>query len=182
MGNPMPTFIGGITNTFTYKGFELSFMFNFVYGNTIYDDAAKSQIGSYLNINQRPDVLDAYTQGAPSTEIPSLYNNSGSANPKSDYVSINSSRWLYDASYMRLRSLTFSYSFKEAWCNKFKLNNLKLFINGGNLLTFTKFPGMDPEVLRNIDPDSERGNIAFGGPYLGTPQAKTITAGINIKF
>lgn len=182
MGSPMPTFIGGITNTFAYKGFELSFMFNFVYGNHIYDDAAKSQIGSYLNINQRPDVLDAYTQGAPSTEIPSLYNNSGSTNPKSDYVSINSSRWLYDASYMRLRSLTFSYSFKEEWCKKVKLSNVKIFINGGNLLTFTKFPGMDPEVLRNIDPDSERGNIAFGGPYLGTPQAKTITAGINIKF
>jgi hypothetical protein len=41
MGNPMPKFIGGITNTFTYKGFELNFMFNFVYGNSIYDDAAK---------------------------------------------------------------------------------------------------------------------------------------------
>jgi TonB-linked SusC/RagA family outer membrane protein len=182
MGNPMPKFIGGITNTFTYKGFELSFMFNFVYGNSIYDDAAKTQIGSFNNINQRPDILDAYTQGAPSTEIPALYNNSGSANPKSDYVAINSTRWLYDASYMRLRSLTFSYSFKEEWCNKVKLSNLKVFINGGNLLTFTKFPGMDPEVLRNIDPDSEKGNIAFGGPYLGTPQAKTITAGINIKF
>jgi TonB-dependent starch-binding outer membrane protein SusC len=182
IGNPMPKFIGGITNTFTYKGFELSFMFNFVYGNSIYDDAAKTQIGSFNNINQRPDILDAYTQGAPSTEIPALYNNSGSANPKSDYVAINSTRWLYDASYMRLRSLTFSYSFKEEWCNKVKLSNLKVFINGGNLLTFTKFPGMDPEVLRNIDPDSEKGNIAFGGPYLGTPQAKTITAGINIKF
>jgi TonB-linked SusC/RagA family outer membrane protein len=182
LGNPMPKFIGGITNTFTYKGFELSFMFNFVYGNSIYDDAAKTQIGSFNNINQRPDILGAYTQGAPSTEIPALYNNSGSANPKSDYVAINSTRWLYDASYMRLRSLTFSYSFKEEWCNKIKMSNIKLFINGGNLLTFTKFPGMDPEVLRNIDPDSEKGNIAFGGPYLGTPQAKTITAGINIKF
>lgn len=182
MGSPMPKFIGGITNTFTYQGFELSFMFNFVYGNSIYDDAAKSQIGSFTNINQRPAILNAYTEGAPSNEIPALYNNSGSTNPKSDYVAINSSRWLYDASYMRLRSLTFSYSFKEEWCNKVKLSNVKLFINGGNLLTFTKFPGMDPEVLRNIDPDSERGNIAFGGPYLGTPQAKTITAGINIKF
>jgi TonB-linked SusC/RagA family outer membrane protein len=182
MGNPMPKFIGGITNTFGYKGFECSFMFNFVYGNHIYDDAAKTQIGGVNNINQRPDILQAYTEGKPSTEVPALYNNSGSTNPKADYVAINSSRWLYDASYMRLRSLTFSYSFKEEWCNKVKLSALKLFINGGNLLTFTKFPGMDPEVLRNIDPDSERGNIAFGGPYLGTPQAKTITAGINIKF
>ena len=182
MGNPLPKFIGGITNTFSYGGFELSVLFNFVYGNQIYDDAAKTQIGGFNNINQRPDILNAYTQGNPSTEVPSLYNNSGSTNPASDYVAINSSRWLYDASYIRLRSLTFSYSFKEEFCQKIKLSNLKLFINGGNLLTYTKFPGMDPEVLRNIDPDSERGNIAFGGPYLGTPQAKTITAGINIKF
>ena len=190
MGSPMPTFIGGITNTFAYKGFELSFMFNFVYGNHIYDDAAKTQIGSFNNINQRPDILNAYTDVnngtvviyAPSNEVPALYNNAGGTDPKADYVAINSSRWLYDASYMRLRSLTFSYSFKEEWCKKVKLSNVKIFINGGNLLTFTKFPGMDPEVLRNIDPDSERGNIAFGGPYLGTPQAKTITAGINIKF
>ena len=182
IGNPLPKFIGGITNTFSYGGFELSVLFNFVYGNQIYDDAAKTQIGGFNNINQRPDILNAYTQGNPSTEVPSLYNNSGSTNPSSDYVAINSSRWLYDASYIRLRSLTFSYSFKEEFCQKIKLSNLKLFINGGNLLTYTKFPGMDPEVLRNIDPDSERGNIAFGGPYLGTPQAKTITAGINIKF
>lgn len=182
MGNPLPKFIGGITNTFSYGGFELSVLFNFVYGNQIYDDAAKTQIGGFNNINQRPDILNAYTQGNPSMEVPSLYNNSGSSNPASDYVAINSSRWLYDASYIRLRSLTFSYSFKEEFCQKIRLSNLKLFINGGNLLTYTKFPGMDPEVLRNIDPDSERGNIAFGGPYLGTPQAKTITAGINIKF
>jgi TonB-linked SusC/RagA family outer membrane protein len=182
MGNPLPKFIGGITNTFSYGGFELSVLFNFVYGNQIYDDAAKTQIGGFNNINQRPDILNAYTQGSPSMEVPSLYNNSGSSNPASDYVAINSSRWLYDASYIRLRSLTFSYSFKEEFCQKIRLSNLKLFINGGNLLTYTKFPGMDPEVLRNIDPDSERGNIAFGGPYLGTPQAKTITAGINIKF
>lgn len=182
MGNPLPKFIGGITNTFMYKGFELSFLFNFVYGNTIYDDAAKTQIGSFKNINQRPEILEAFTVDNPSADVPALYNNSGSTNPKSDYVAINSSRWLYDASYIRLRSLTLAYSFNDDWCKKIFLTNMKVFISGGNLLTFTKFPGMDPEVLRNVDPDSERGNIAFGGPYLGTPQAKTITAGVNIKF
>ncbi len=182
MGNPLPKFIGGIGNTFGYRGFELSFLFNFVYGNQIYDDAAKTQTGSFTNINQRPEILNAYTDDNPSEQIPALYNNSGSSNPASSYVAINSSRWLYDASYIRLRSLMLSYSFNESWCQKIKLNNLRIFVNGGNLLTFTKFPGMDPEVLRNVDPDSERGNIAFGGPYLGTPQAKTITGGIQIKF
>jgi len=171
-GSPIPKFLGGITNTFTYKNIEFSFLFSYVYGNTIYDDPAKQQIGAYDKIAQRPEILDAWTTENTDTDIPALIY----------YKPTNSNRFLYDASYIRLRTVTLSYKFSEKICEKLNLTTFKLFINGTNLLTFTKYPGWDPEVLRNVDTNSQQGNVSFAGPSLQTPQAKTITGGISISF
>jgi TonB-dependent starch-binding outer membrane protein SusC len=172
MGNPVPKFIGGINNTFTYAGFDLSFLWSFVYGNTIYDDPAKQQIGNWQNQAQRPEILDAYTKDSPSNETPSLNN----------YSAINSDRFLYDGSFLRLRSLTFGYSVPKSICEKIKMEQIRVFINGGNLITITKYPGWDPEVLRNVDPNSQQGNVSFSGPSYQTPQSRTIMAGIKLTF
>jgi len=59
---------------------------------------------------------------------------------------------------------------------------MRVYISGQNLLTFTKFPGWDPEVLRNVQPGSQASNVSFAAPYLPTPQAKFVTAGINVSF
>ena len=171
-GSPIPKFMGGITNTFSYKRFEFGFLFSFVYGNTIYDDPAKQQIGAYDKIAQRDDILDFWTPENTDTDVPSL----------NLYKPTNSDRFLYDASYVRLRSVSLSYKFSEKICKKLNLTVFKIFISGTNLLTFTKYPGWDPEVLRNVDPNSQQGNISFAGPSLQTPQAKTVTGGISITF
>ena len=172
MGNPLTKFIGGINNTFTYAGFDLNFLWSFVYGNTIYDDPAKQQIGNWQNRAQRPEILDAYTKDSPSNETPSLNN----------YSAINSDRFLYDGSFLRLRSLTFGYSVPKSICEKIKMEQIRVFINGGNLITITKYPGWDPEVLRNVDPNSQQGNVSFSGPSYQTPQSRTIMAGIKLTF
>ncbi|MBU0486788.1 MAG: SusC/RagA family TonB-linked outer membrane protein, partial [Bacteroidetes bacterium] len=173
LGKPIPDFVGGITNNFSYKNFDFSFMFSFVYGNTIYDDPAKNQIGSYDKIAQRPEILEAWTPTNTDTDVPALV---WGKNP------VNSSRFLYDGSYLRLRSISFGYKLGKATCERIKLSNLRIFVRGGNLWTFTKYPGWDPEVLRNVDPNSQQGNISFAGPSLQTPQARTIMAGIQIEF
>ncbi len=172
-GNPFPKFSGGITNTFSYKNFEFSFLFSFSYGNTLYDDPAKSQIGDFRHIAQRPEILDAWTPTNTNTDVPMLLYSE---------TSVNSDRFLFDASYIRLRSITFGYKLPTEICKKLKLESLKVFISGTNLLTFTKYPGWDPEVMRNVDPNSQQGNISFAGPSLQTPQAKTIGGGIQIEF
>ena len=172
-GSPFPKFVGGITNTFNYKGFDLNVLFIYQYGNTLYDDQAKRMIGDYTSIAQRPEILDAYSETNPSTEVPGL-------NEYSTYV--NSTRFLYDASFIRLKNVSLGYSFSKEICQKLHLTNLRIYVSGNNLWTLTNYPGWDPEVLRNTsasDPDS---NVSFAAPSFATLQARSIIGGIQVSF
>lgn len=172
-GSPFPKIVGGITNTVKYKGFDFSFLFSYQYGNTIYDDQAKRQIGDWRSIAQRPDIIDAWSEHNPDTDVPGL-------NEYSTYV--NSTRWLYDASFLRLKNVSLGYSFSKEFCRKIHLESLRIYISGNNLLTFTNYPGWDPEVLRNTNPRDPDSNVSFAAPSFATPQAKSIIAGIQISF
>ena len=178
LGKPFPDFIGGLNNTLSYKNFELSFLFSFSQGNKIYDDGAKRQMGGFINTwNQRTDALARWQKPGDITNIPKL-SITGSSFTGSDR---NTSRFLFDASFIRLRSLNFAYNLPASAIKIAGLSSAKLFINGSNLLTITKYKGWDPEVIRNFSSSAEA-NIAFDAPYLATPQAKTIVIGINIGF
>ncbi len=178
LGSPFPDFIGGLNNTLTYKNFELSFLFYFSQGNKIYDDGAKRQMGGFIGTwNQRTEVLSRWQKPGDITNIPKLtITNSSFAG--SDR---NTSRFLFDASFIRLRSLNFAYSLPVSVIRKAGLSAAKLFINGSNLLTITKYKGWDPEVVR-YNFSAAQSNISFDAPYLPTPQAKTIVVGINLSF
>ena len=113
VGSPVPKFVGGITNSFSYKRFDLNILFSFDYGNDIYNDAAKYEIGEWQSVEQLPEVLNYWTPQNHSTTNPSLaYTNTA------QYPVRNSSRWIYDGSYLRLRSLSIGYSFAPEVCKK----------------------------------------------------------------
>ena len=169
-GNPNPKFYAGLTNTFKYKAFELSGLINIVWGHTIYDDPAKNQIGMINQYAQRTEILDAWTS-TNNSNIPSLSTNT---------QAINSDRFLYDGSFIRLRSLTLSYTIPKNIASKMKVNNLKLYATGYNLLTWTKYPGWDPEVMRHVPQNSQQANISFSGPSWQTPQAKILLIGLKL--
>ena len=176
-GKPNPDFVGGISNSFSYKGFDFNFLFSFVYGNTIYDDPAKNQIGAWDKIAQRTEINDAWTSQNHSNTVPALglYG--------TDFYPIrNSSRFLYNGSYLRLRSLSFGYNFNAELCKKMHVDRFRIYVVGSNLLTFTKYPGWDPEVLRNVNPNSQQGNVSFAGPSLQTPQTRTFSIGLSLGF
>lgn len=182
-GSPIPNFWGGITNTFTFKGIDLSVLFSYQQGNSIYDDDAKSQIGNWRGQAQRAAILDAWTPENPTSDVPRLAGNQGQEIAANDgYVSINSTRFLYDGSFVRLRNLTLGYTLPQKVLSKLKMDKLRLYLSGTNLLLFTKFPGWDPEVLRNINPNSQQGNVSATGPYLPTPQARSLMLGLNLTF
>jgi len=184
VGKPFPDYFGGITNTFTYKGFEFSFLFTFSHGNTIYDDGAKYQFqltrnGGYTN--PRSEIQSAWTTPGEQTDVPVLTLHP--YNPDQN----NTTRFLYDASYTRLKSVELSYSLPSNICTKVKMETIRIYVAATNLLTITKFKGWDPEVTRYADATTEtgqnqQGNISFAAPYLPTPQAKTLTFGINLNF
>jgi TonB-dependent starch-binding outer membrane protein SusC len=87
-----------------------------------------------------------------------------------------STRFIYDGSFVRLRTATLAYSFPKAMVSEIGLNSLRVFVNGLNLLTFTNYKGWDPEV----NSDDFVGNIGQGIDFYTAPQARTITFGINI--
>jgi TonB-linked SusC/RagA family outer membrane protein len=178
LGKPFPDFTGGLNNSLTWKNFELSFLFYFSQGNKIYDDGAKRQMGGFIGTwNQRTEALSRWQKPGDITNIPKL-TITGSSFAGSDR---NTSRFLFDASFIRLRSLNFGYNLPVSVIRKAGLSAAKLFINGSNLLTITKYKGWDPEVVR-YNFTAAQSNISFDAPYLPTPQAKTIVVGINLSF
>ncbi|WP_298355113.1 TonB-dependent receptor [Runella sp.] len=173
VGNPQPKLIAGFTNTFSYKGFDLSVFFNGVFGNKLnfYGVGRFSSANARFEDNQTVDQLDSWTKENPNATFPEarLFFNNG-AQP--------SSRFIQDGSFIRLRNVTLSYSLPKTLLNKVKINSVRLFLTGQNLLTFTKYTGWDPEV----NADDVVTNIAQGYDFYTAPQAKTITGGINIGF
>ncbi|MBA4852762.1 TonB-dependent receptor [Emticicia sp. BO119] len=173
IGSPLPKWIGGITNTFSYKGLELSVFFNGVFGNKLnfYGVGRFSSANGRFEDNQTVNQLDAWTPQNTNTNVPQarlFFNNGAQA----------SSRFIEDGSFVRLRNVTLAYNLPKSLLSKVKISNVRLYVTGQNLLTFTKYSGWDPEV----NADDIVSNIALGYDFYTTPQAKTIMGGLNISF
>jgi len=171
LGHPTPDYMGAITNTLEFKGFELSFTFQGVGGNDIQllGDIYMGANGSWYD-NQTAEQLNSWKNPGDITNIPEArlgWDNG---------INARSSRYLTDGSYIRLRSLMFSYNFPQKLLNKVKFNSAKIYLQGQNLLTFTKYNGWDPEVSSDDFVD----NVVSGVDFYSAPQAKSITFGISI--
>lgn len=174
VGNPYPDYFGGITNTFSYKGLEVSAFFNFELGHQIFDDAGKFLAGGFDgNWNQYAAVKDRWQEPGDVTNVQRLEYGSDAA----DNRGYNSTRYLHDADYLRLKRVSVSYTLPSSLLNEFGGRNVNVFVRGFNLLTFTDFEFGDPELNRD-----NSGNITQGVTYLTPPQAKRVTVGVNIGF
>ncbi|WP_247233863.1 TonB-dependent receptor [Telluribacter sp. SYSU D00476] len=172
LGNPNPTLIGGITNNFTYKGFELNILFQGQFGNMVYNGGGKFQSanGDFFD-NQTRDQLNRWQKPGDITNVPQarLFGANGTA---------ESSRYLQKADFVRLKTLTLGYTLPTALVNRAKLERVRVYVTGQNLLTFTNYTGWDPEV----NADHLAGNIGLGNDFYSAPQARTIIVGVNLGF
>lgn len=169
-----PSFYGGITNTFQYSGFELSFLLSFSGGNYIYDYAM--QTASVVGPQKQffSDVLDkSWKRPGDIAEYPLLrfggYEIDGKIN--SDFAErwTYNTKWLYKGDFIRLRNVRLSYSIPSSLTKKINVSNVALSVSGNNLLTITDYPGFDPE----------------GAGFVWTssiPQMKSLIFGLSIKF
>ena len=170
VGSPYPKFAGGLTNTFRIKGFEISILLVYSYGNSVYDDGGKRQTGNLAyGWNQTVETLDRWQKPGDNTNVPklSLLQN----------YDLNTTRYLFDASYLRLRSLSFAYYLPDKAVAKMKMRNFKLFVTGQNLLTATKYKGWDPETNRD-----KSGAITQGVTYVSSPQQMSFFGGFSFSF
>ena len=178
VGDPNPRWTGGLTNTFGYKGFDLTATFIGVFGNKIFDGGAQYYSVAFNNgpDNQTRDQLNRWRKAGDITDV-----------PKADYLSGNgsgqSSRFVKDGSYGRLRTLTLGYNLPGDFVKKGYLQSVRVFAQALNLVTFTKYKGWDPEVNTDyLSNSTTQGNINQGIDFYTAPQPRTITFGVNVGF
>jgi TonB-dependent starch-binding outer membrane protein SusC len=186
VGNANPDFTGGFTNTITYKNFELNLFISFVHGNKIMNMNEFFMVhgGTQKNIGFLQRQLERWQKVGDVTDIPRLTTysgdtnvNGGSANNYGGVVSNLSSRYLDDGSFVRLKSASLTYNIPSSITRKVGISNAKIYLSGTNLITLTKYRGLDPEV------SSQSSNQNTSGyDWATAPQPRTITTGINVTF
>jgi TonB-linked SusC/RagA family outer membrane protein len=167
MGRPYPIFQGGFTNTFSYKGIDLTVLLTYSYGNEIYDDGGKYQSYTMSNyFNQTTDILARWQKAGDVTNIPKL--------STVNYDNLNSSLFLHDASYMKVKNIILAYNLPAGVVAKMKMRTFRVFVSVQNAATVTPYKGWDPEYNRD-----NSGAITQGVSYLGTPQSRVYSLGFN---
>ncbi len=172
-GSPYPTLMGGLTNTITYKEFDLSFTFQGEWGASMYNEGGKFQSGNArYEDNQTIDQLDRWQKPGDITMVPQarMYRTNGQQ---------ASTRYLESSDFVRLRNLSLGYTFSKKLTQKISVDRLRLYLTGVNLLTFTNYSGYDPESSYDNNGNS---NIQKGISFYSAPPAKTFTIGLNIDL
>lgn len=177
-GSVLPNFVGGVTNNLTIGNFDLSALVTFVAGGSLYDASAKRQLGVVTDWNMRKDIGDRWRQPGDVATYPRLTLNPATYGLSSGWQ-YNTTQWLYDASFARLKNVSIGYNVPMK--NESKIRNLRFSLVATNLLTFTKFPGLDPEIARDFENPQDR-NMSPNITYLTAPQQKAISGGINLSF
>ena len=174
-GNTLPTWYGGWSNNFKYKGFDLALFFQFSGGNKIYN-GTKASTSDMRYWNNSKDVYNNYwTEGRADAKYPKpIYGDNysnGSALPISDLVE--------SGNYLRLKNVSLGYTFNtKSWSKRVGISALRLYVQAQNLFVITSYSGMDPETLTNV----ESATLAGGTDKNTLPQARTYTLGVNLTF
>jgi TonB-dependent starch-binding outer membrane protein SusC len=179
VGDVLPDAVGSFTNTFAYQNFDLSFMFVFVIGGDIYDSSSKRQMGFLTDWVTREDMGDRWRQPGDVAKYPRVTMMPSTYGGNNEWF--NTDMWVHDASYLRLRTISLGYNLPTDLLAKAKISKARIAISGMNLLTFTKFPGLDPEVVRDFDNQTDR-NMSPSISYLTPPQERSFNLSLNITF
>ncbi|MEJ7692487.1 TonB-dependent receptor [Daejeonella sp.] len=165
-GSALPDFTGGMTNNFRYKRFDFTGFLFYSSGGKIYDELyqALSHAGRANGTQLSPDVYNSWKKAGDITNTPRF------RPTNTDLGDSQSSRFLYDGSYIRIKSLTLGYDLKSDWARKVKLSNARIYLSGENVFTFAKHKGMDPETE------------ITGLTSFDVPNIKTFSLGLNIGF
>lgn len=169
LGSAYPTWTGGLSNRFEFKGLDLGVLFTFATGHDLNNSEQTNQHVPFgYGWTAWDHVANRWTQDGDQTDVPKL----GWLAPRT-----TSSRIIYDADYVRLKDLSVGYTFPSQFLEKLNLGSLRIYVRGTNILTFTKYPGWDPEYNRDgADSDNQ------GSSWLPSPQAKSVTVGANLNF
>ena len=166
LGSSLPKFTGGFNNTFRYREFDLSVFTYFSTGAKIYDTLygnlmhSGGSVGKQLSI----DNYNSWQKPGDITDVPRFVINN------TDLGNNQSTRFLYDGSFMRVKNITLGYSLKKNWLETIHLSNVRVYLMAENPFTWAKHKGMDPESALTGLTDND------------IPNVKTFTLGLNVGF
>ncbi|MCF0165494.1 MAG: TonB-dependent receptor [Bacteroidales bacterium] len=165
--NADPDLIGGLTNSLSYKWFDLSFMIGFQFGGYSFDNWTQKTDhgGDDLEANIPAYYLDNWKKPGDKAKYEIFIESPDVA--MSDY---RTSRCVNSTDFIRLKNITFGVSLPKNWVNKVKISNVRFFASANNLLTWAAYDYYDPEAVKG------------GTAIWGTPPLKTVTFGLNISF
>lgn len=180
VGNAIPDWMGGITNTASWKGISLSFLIEMRHGGDAYDVGLRNRVRNGIDERTALRNVDVIFDGVTATgEVNTLpvrldgdtfYRNEPRYNGVSDVL-------LQDASWVRLRSASVSYTFSKTLLSKTPLSSLGISASGNNLLLLTPFKGFDPEGA-----SYGSGSNSFGYTGLNIPATRGLTLSLNATF
>jgi len=171
LGNCNPKLNGGFGATFKYKNFSVNAFFTFRYGNKIINAARMNAESMYTNDNQSVATNWRWRQDGDITQIPRALYQAG-------YNFLGSDRYVEDGSFLRFKYLTFNYGFDQKLIKSLLLSQLNLYLTLNNIITFTKYTGVDPE----ISPSNLTQDIGLVIDNNTTPRPQYFTLGVTIGF
>jgi TonB-linked SusC/RagA family outer membrane protein len=176
-GSSLPDIIGGFNTDLTWGNFDFNMLFSFSFGSQLYDsDYASLMSTTSLGLGLHPDIGKRWQQPGDVTDVPLLVerlpvvNSQGVTNVQSNGYSNQSTRFLFDNDWARLRAVTLGYTLPQNLTQRFYVKSFRVFLRGDNLFTFSALKGGDPE--QGID----------GGTGLRSSILRTGSIGVNIQF
>ncbi len=171
LGSSNPKLTGGFGPNITFNDqFKLLMFFTYRFDYDVINGTDMRTTNMYNWDNQSTAVLSRWRNPGDQTDMPRAINGAG-------YNWLGSDRYVEDASFLRFRSVTFSYNFKDSFLRNLKMDDARIYITADNLFTLTSYLGQDPEVeLPGGDP------FDISIDYSRTPPTRRISLGISTRF
>jgi hypothetical protein len=166
IGNSTPIHYGGFNNTLRYKDFDLNIFFQWSYGNEIFNESKLREQGFQPSFNVTYDYYNNYwSETNPSNQYAGL----------GQIPTVPSSYFVEDGSFLRLKTLGVGYNLPKNVLQKLRLSFVRFSVTATNLITWTNYTGLDPEV-NSFNP------LFRGLDRFAYPRPRTIALGLNVKF
>lgn len=169
LGNPLPKHIGGFSNNFTYRGFDLNIFFQWSYGNKVLNANRTIFEGSEArySLNMFKSMENRWSPDNQASAVPVA----GGYGP-----AVYSDRIIEDGSFLRLKTVSFGYNLPASLLKRINIANIRMHVSAQNLITWTNYSGVDPEV------SVRHSALTPGFDWSAYPIARTITFGLNTTF
>jgi hypothetical protein len=181
IGNSFPKFIFGWSNRFSYGDFDLTFLLQGSKGNDLFN-MGRIRLENPSGEGTSTNLLNRWTPDNQNTNVPAFIEaktreEAGLQSKVSISGDQRISRWVEDASYIRLKNINLGYNLPSSLSRRFNIKNLRVFVSATNLITITDYTGYDPETSAYNTNDA-----MIGVDFSNYPQSKFYTVGLNLSF